>query len=230
MRILLVFWAVALCGGQLFGGTIEGTVRAEGKESAARGADAGGKYESRKFKFAEKVDYGAMREFVVYIEGPFKEKPVPPSKPVQIVTQKDATFRPHVLPVLVGTTVEWPNQDEILHNVFSDSDAAQFDLGLYSSKDPMRKVTFSKPGRVDVFCSIHSQMHCIVLVLESPFFTVTDDKNRYVLKNIPPGTYKISAWHERMPRLSEEVVVPDDPKPVHKDLVLGIKNLPQPTP
>src|SRR5262249_27183171 len=160
----------------------EGIVSARGKETAGQ-SQSSGNYESRKFKHAEKVDYSQMRDFIVYLEGDFKEKPTPPSKPVQIVTQKDATFRPDVLPILVGTTIEWPNQDEILHNVFSESDAAKFDLGLYKDdpKKPSPKVPFDKAGRVDVFCSIHSQMHCIIMVLETPYFAATDKNNRYVI-------------------------------------------------
>lgn len=230
MRFELAVWVCGLsCAGSLFAGTIEGTVRAQGKEGVPKGGSASGAYDGHALKHAEVVDYAAMHDFVVYIEGPFKVKPPQSHKTVQVVTQKDATFRPHVMPVQVGTIVEWPNKDDILHNVFSDSDAAKFDLGLYSSKDPMQKVSFDKPGRVDVFCSIHSQMHCIILVLDTPYFTTSDARNRYVLKDVPPGTYKIKAWHDRMPALTEEVVVPDDQNAiVRKDLVVGIKNLPHP--
>src|SRR5256885_17116581 len=107
MRRLLVL----LCIGAAlpsFAGTITGAVRAEGKA----GADADalcGKYDSREFKFIERINYAEMRDFLVFIEGPVGEKVTPPDKPVQVrterVTQKGATFVPHVLPVVVGTTV-----------------------------------------------------------------------------------------------------------------------------
>jgi plastocyanin len=223
---LWVLWT--LLPGGLFAATIEGIVSARGKEASGQGQSSGN-YESRKFKHAEKVDYSQMRDFIVYLEGDFKEKPTPPSKPVQIVTQKDATFRPDVLPILVGTTVEWPNQDEILHNVFSDSDAAKFDLGLYKDdpKKPSPKVPFDKAGRVDVFCSIHSQMHCVIMVLETPYFAATDKNNRYVIKDVPPGNYKLKAWHDRMPVFSEDIVVTETGT-VRKDIVMGIRGLPKP--
>src|SRR2546427_734467 len=104
---------------KIYAGNISGTVRAEGKPAADSGA-VGGKYDSRQFKFVERVNYAEMRDFVVYVEGPVGGQPVAPEKPTQIVTrrvqQKGALFSPHVLPVVVGTTVEWPNYDEILHN------------------------------------------------------------------------------------------------------------------
>jgi len=204
-------------------GTIVGIVRAEGKAGAER-EPASGAYESRKFKFAEKVDYKELRDFVVYVDQPLGEKPVPPAKPLQVVVQKDATFTPHVLPVVVGTTVEWPNKDEIYHNAFSFSDAKPFDLGLY--KEQTKSVTFDKPGRVDIFCSIHTTMHCIVLVLENPFFASADAKGQYRIENVPAGTYRLKAWHERLPSAVKEVIVPEKGE-VRVDFLLGIKGLPQ---
>src|SRR5256885_1023699 len=129
---LLIFVLCALTGAQTHAGTISGTVRAEGKAGAESDALCG-KYGSRQFKFADRVDYAGMRDFIVYIEGPVGGRPVsPPEKPAQVITsrvhQKGAMFDPHVLPVVVGTTVEWPNNDDIFHNVFSASDICTFDL------------------------------------------------------------------------------------------------------
>src|SRR5581483_2555405 len=159
-RFLILLFAGWMTGAAACAGTITGKVHAEGKAGADKDAQCG-KYDSRAFKFAERVNYEEMRDFVVYIEGPVgTSRPVVPEKPLQIVTakkevsQKRAKFSPHVLPVVVGTTVEWPNNDDIYHNVFSYSEAKPFDLQLY--KAPVVKpVTFDKPGRVDVFCSIH---------------------------------------------------------------------------
>ena len=153
-----------------------------------------------------------------------------PEKPTQIVTrrvqQKGALFSPHVLPVVVGTTVEWPNYDEILHNVFSASTPNDFDLGLYKSPQ-IGRWTFKTPGRVDVFCSIHTRMSCIVLVLENSYFAATDDKGSYLIGNVPAGTYRLKAWHERLPSQSREITVPESGT-MKIDFTLGIKNLPTP--
>lgn len=212
-------------------GTIVGSVHAEAKAGAPDGnGPAAAGYASRKFKFVPKVDYTGMRDFVVYLEGVVGTNSAPATNVVSVFTQRiaqhGASFSPHVLPVMVGTTVEWPNDDDIYHNVFSMSDAKQFDLGLYKGNPPDKRVTFDKPGRVDVFCSIHENMHCVVLVLENPFFAVTDDNGGFKIPNVPPGTYKLKAWHERLPADELEITVPADGA-VKADFTLTIKNLPQ---
>jgi len=211
-------------------GTIVGTVRAQGKEGTEDAA-AGGKYDSRKFKFAERVDYSELRDFVIYIDGPAgATNALPPDKPLQVLTtrkinQKGAMFAPHILPVMVGATVEWPNQDEILHNVFSISEPKPFDLGLYKHPE-VKRITFDKPGRVDAFCSIHKAMHCIILVLENPHFVVADEKGHYAIPNVPAGTYKLKAWHERLPSQVKEINIQPDGE-TRADFVLGITGLPK---
>jgi plastocyanin len=216
----LLLTAILCCSASA--GTIVGVVSARGRAEVEQ---AGGKYDSRKFKFAEKINYDDLKDFVVYIDQAPATKPAPPAKPVQVVTQKDATFRPHVLPVLVGTTVEWPNRDEIYHNVFSISEAKEFDLGLYKNTDSSKRVTFDKPGRVDIFCSIHKEMHCIVLALQTPYFAAADARNRYVITNVPAGVYKLKAWHERVPSQVKEVTVPAEGE-VKVDFVLGFGEKP----
>jgi plastocyanin len=224
-------WILALAGAIALSaraGTISGTVHAEGKPEAEQTV-SGGKYESRKYKFVPLVDYAALRDFVVYIEGPLGLKAAGPGQTVTVDTrrikQKGAVFAPHVLPVAAGTTVEWPNNDDIFHNVFSYSETKPFDLGLYKNPE-VKKMPFDKPGRVDVFCSIHANMHCIVLVLENPYFSATDENGRYSIVKIPAGTYKIRAWHERLPSQVQEVVVPENGD-VKLDFTLGIRNLPK---
>jgi plastocyanin len=226
---ILLFAASALL--QTRAGTIIGTVHAQGKTVADDDATSGN-YSSRKYKFAERVNYAELRDFVVYIEGPVgTNSVVAPSAPVVVstsrVTQKGAMFTPHVLPIVVGTTVQWPNNDEIFHNVFSISDTTNFDLGLYKGNPPEKKITFNKVGRGDVFCSIHANMHCVVLVLENPYFAAVDDRNHYSILNVPAGTYQLKAWHERMPSQVKEITVPESGE-VKADFVLGINNLPKP--
>jgi plastocyanin len=213
---------------QSFAGTITGLVHAEGKLTVAQEAQCG-KYDSRQFKFVERLNYAELLDFVVYIEGSVAGTLAPPEKPAQVVTrrveQSGAMFTPHVLPILVGTTVEWPNNDTILHNVFSFSETQPFDLDLYKAPE-VKSVKFEKAGRVDVYCSIHTRMSCVVLVLENPFFATTDAKGRYTLTNVPAGTYKLKAWHERLPSQSQEVVVTEKGD-IKLDFTLGIKNLPK---
>jgi plastocyanin len=210
-------------------GTITGTVSAQGKAVADQGGD-GGDYQSPKYKFLEKINYEAMHDFVVYIDAPPLTNTPAPGTLTQVVAmrkvaQHSASFSPHVMPVMAGTTIEWPNQDSIFHNVFSISDAKQFDLGLYKGNPPEKRVTFDQTGRVDVFCSIHANMSCVVLVLPNQFFASTDAHGHYAITNVPPGTYKLKAWHERLPGETREITVPADGE-VKADFTLGIKNLP----
>jgi len=214
-------------------GSIHGVVKAEGKTAAA-GGDSGGKYDSRKYKFVERVDYSQLKNFVVYIEGPVTNAltATDPSTNTLVrvdtkrIKQEKANFTPAVLPIVAGTTVEWPNNDDIFHNVFSMSDAKQFDLDLYKGNPPEKRVKFDRTGRVDVFCSIHANMHCVVLVLENPCFAVADETGHYTISNVPPGTYNLKAWHERLPGQSQEIIVPAEGE-VTVNFTLGIKNLPR---
>jgi len=227
LKILLV-QALFACSANA--GNITGTIRAEGKPGTDDNSAGGGAYGSQKFKFVERVDYAELHDFVVYIEGPVGDKPIAPEMPATVeshhVVQKGAVFAPHVLPIVVGTTVEWPNNDDIYHNVFSMSDAKPFDLGLYKHGEPGKRVTFDKAGRVDVFCSIHANMHCIILVLENSYFAATDGSGRYAITNVPPGTYRLTAWHERLPKQTREITVAGNGS-VKADFVLSITKLPK---
>jgi plastocyanin len=214
----------------LFAGDITGTVRAEPKAGTEQNAAAtSAAYSSRKLTFAERVDYAAMKDLAAPLEGKVGTNATP-TNVVEVTTtriaQRGAIFTPHILPVLAGTTVEWPNNDDIFHNVFSDSDAKRFDLDLYKGNPPDKRVTFDKSGKVDVYCSIHADMHCIVLVMENPYFAVADADGKFAITNVPPGTYKVKAWHERLPADEREITVPTNGL-VRADFVLTIKNLPK---
>jgi len=230
MRLFLISFWLAL-GIQLnFGGDITGTVHAEPKAGTENSAATDGPYASRKYKFAQRVDYAAMRNFIVYIDGLAVTNSAPGTNTMEVTTMKvaqhGAVFSPHVLPVMAGTKVEWPNNDDIYHNVFSDSDAKRFDVDLYKGNPPDKFVVFDQPGRVDVFCSIHADMHCVVLVMSNPYFATTDAAGHYTITNVPAGTYKLTAWHERIPTDIQEVIVPTNGV-VNANFTLTIKNLPK---
>ena len=226
MKLFTLILLVALAGVTVApAGTITGTVKARSAAEAAGGTGSGA-YASRRYKFVERVDYDQLKDFVVYIDQPFPGITFNPPAEHAMIRQKDATFVPHVLPVLAGTTVEWPNLDDIYHNVFCMAEIKQFDLGLYSSDQPAKHVVFDKPGQADVFCAIHTKMHCIVLVLTNPWFAVADDKGRFVIRNVPAGTYQVRAWHERVPGQTKEITVPADGE-VAVEYTLGLAGLPK---
>jgi plastocyanin len=224
-RLLLTAGLAGFAIAAAVGGTITGTVRGVPPPNSAPSAESGDAYASRCYKFAEKIDYEHLRDFVVYLDQDVSGPAEAPAERVVTTTQRDANFDPHVLPVPVGTTVRWPNEDDIFHNVFSMSEAKEFDLGYYK-KEKVPKVTFDRAGRVDVFCAIHSRMHCIILVVPNRYFAVADARGRFTITGVPAGTYKVRAWHERLPGKSRQVTVPADGE-VKADFTLSVGELPK---
>jgi len=145
-----------------------------------------------------------LTNVVIYLE------PGPSGMPGQDrpaeMRQRGERFVPHVLPVLVGSTVDFPNDDPVYHNVFSLSSSRSFDLGRYP-RGHSKQVTFPKPGVVQVFCHIHADMSAYILVLRNPFFTVPDSAGRFQLGGVPPGEYRLVAWHERIKPITRSVRV-----------------------
>jgi plastocyanin len=121
--------------------------------------------------------------------------------------QRNETFVPHVLAVVAGTVVDFPNNDKTYHNVFSLSRTKTFDLGRYAA-GRSKAVRFDRPGIVRVFCDIHSHMSAFILVFAHRYFAVTDEEGRYRLENVPPGTYTVVAWNESAAQESRGVTVP----------------------
>jgi plastocyanin len=135
----------------------------------------------------------AAANAVVYLESDAGAvaAPVPPHV---VMDQRNLTFVPRVLPVTVGTTVEFTNSDDIQHNVFSPTKSADaFDLGHYSRGDS-RTVTMREPGDVLVLCNIHMEMEAHILVVRDPYFAVTDARGGYQITDVPPGRYTLKVW------------------------------------
>ncbi len=173
---------------------------------------------------AQRVDYKtASANVVVYVEEAQGEFKAPESNPR--IVQKNASFDPPILAVMVGTTVDFPNNDAIFHNVFSYSKVKPFDLGLYKS-GASKSVTFTRTGQVTMYCSIHRTMKADILILQNPYFTLTDGKGLYKISGVPEGAYRIVAWHERFPEAMQDVTIPKDVPEVRADLTLGVLNLP----
>ena len=115
-----------------------------------------------------------------------------------VVNQKNLVFNPHVLPVLVGITVDFKNSDTVQHNIFSSRKSTTvFNLGTYAP-GLSRSVTFDKPGVVSLLCNVHSEMSAYIVVLETPYFAVTDRSGNFTIPGVPPGAYQLSFWHEAL--------------------------------
>ena len=134
--------------------------------------------------------------------------------------QKGEAFVPHILAIVAGTTVDFPNNDHTYHNVFSLSKTRSFDLGRYAA-GRSKSVRFDRPGIVRVFCDIHSHMSAYILVFAHRYFAVTDNEGRYRLDNVPPGTYTLIAWNESAAQESRRVVVAEAGGEVEVNFALG---------
>jgi plastocyanin len=149
-----------------------------------------------------------LANVVIYLEPSPALHVATPPMPVApaALRQHDETFVPHVLPVLVGTTVQFPNDDPVFHDVFSLSSPKAFDLQRYP-QGASRTVQFPKAGVVEVFCHIHADMSAYILVLENPFFVIPDAQGHFALDGVPEGDYQLTAWYERTHPVSVKVHV-----------------------
>lgn len=122
------------------------------------------------------------------------------------VRQREKQFDPPLTIVVKGTTVDFPNEDKIFHNVFSVSRPARFDLGLYKS-GAMKSVEMKRSGTIDVYCNIHPDMIAKVKVVDNAFYTMTDKTGAFAIEDVPPGEYPIVAWLPSGDEVSGKVVV-----------------------
>jgi plastocyanin len=145
---------------------------------------------------------GVAKQAVIYLEGNAKSKPMTKV----VIDQRDKEFIPHVTVITVGTTVEFPNNDTVFHNVFAYFQAKKFDLGMYP-RGATKRVTFEKPGVVALLCNVHSEMSAYIMVVDTPYFAVTDRQGNFRIRDVPPGTYTLHAWHESGATLQRMVTI-----------------------
>jgi plastocyanin len=133
-------------------------------------------------------------------------------------------FVPALLPIAVGTQVRFPNHDQIHHHVYSFSRTKSFELPLYKGEEAM-PIVFDKPGLVKIGCNIHDWMSAIVFVAPTPYFATTDESGKFVLSNLPTGTYSVACWHKQSQNKVEDtvqqVLVDGTPRAVQFSLTLG---------
>jgi plastocyanin len=157
------------------------------------------------------LDYSGV---VVWLEPVSGTAPLPAAAHHAEMLQKNKTFSPHVLAITVGTTVDFPNRDFIFHNAFSNYNGEIFDIGLYPPRTT-KSTVFTRAGVVRVFCNIHPTMSAVIVVLKSPYFSVSDRNGAVRIADVPPGSYRLHVFHERateqtLAALSRIVEVPDD--------------------
>jgi plastocyanin len=145
---------------------------------------------------------------VVSIEGLSKEQmktQLSLAKPQKkTIDQRNMKFTPTVVAVKVGDTVDFPNHDKVWHNVYSKGGVDDFDLGLYPSGETRSK-KFDHPGVARILCNAHPEMEGFVVVKEHPFFSTTDSRGNYEIKNVPLGKLRVEIWYPNLQVRSEPV-------------------------
>jgi plastocyanin len=140
-----------------------------------------------------------------------------------VMDQRNLEFVPHVLPILVGATVDFPNNDKVDHNVFSMSRTKKFNLGSYTAGES-KSVVFDKPGIVELRCDVHAEMAAYILVMNNPYFSVTNKQGLFEIpdssylkqsglsgiKNLASGKYLVKTWHEKLKTQKKAVVLPEN--------------------
>ena len=134
------------------------------------------------------------------------------------IEQRNREFLPHVMAVPVGSTVSFPNQDTVFHNVFSTSPLGAFDLGLYKVGEA-REFTFPNEGIIRIGCNLHANMSAYIAVVAAPAYVVTDEAGHFLFKHLPPGKYKLRAWSERSKApIAQDIVI----KVGKNDVTVGV--------
>ena len=171
--------------------------------------ERGGKYQampSMSDQDSREEKPNEQENVIVYLEGTKLQTAASGASARAVLDQKNASFTPHVLAVRKGTTIDFVNHDKTYHNVFSLSPVKRFNIGRRPTGEAV-PVLFDKPGVVQIFCDIHSQMTAYVVVLESPYFVKPNDDGTFKLDHVPPGTYTLKIWHERLSAADQKITV-----------------------
>lgn len=181
-------------------GNIEGIVTVSSIDDATEDIFRGrllNRYSSHALHGGEPAQpYQLSEKIVVYIEEIEEMRADQNQLPRPKLNQYQMMFHPLVLAITTGTTVEFPNNDNLYHNVFSYSHAREFDLGRYPTGQK-KSITFEKTGIVKVYCDIHSYMYSTILVLRNHYFAVPNDDGSYRIMGVPKGTHSLVFWYGR---------------------------------
>lgn len=196
-------------------GTIQGTIHYTGKKPAAKLIDMSEDpacVEAHKGKAYDESlvigPHGAVANAFVYIEKGLDGKDFEaPSTPV-VINQQGCWFRPRVLGIQVGQPLEVINSDPVTHNIHPmPSMNREWNHSMGPGDDPITR-KFTKPEiMIPVKCNIHSWMHAFIGVLNHPYFATTGDDGSYTLPNLPPGTYTVAVWQEKLGTTRRQITV-----------------------
>ena len=191
---VIFFWCaspIAFCKGAVTG-TV-GTSKPTGFSSVALNGTVTGTVEATMSRYRKGV--------VVYLKG-VPEKIVPLAATVD---QKNLAFIPHVVAVSAGSTVTFVNSDKVNHDIFSANPCKKFDIDDFHPGS-IKTMTFDKPCEVNLLCDLHPEMSGFIIVIDSNHFAVTDAAGKFTIGSVPPGTYDVAVWSEKL-KLQKTVAV-----------------------
>jgi hypothetical protein len=216
--------AISLC--PLLAGEVTGTVKWEGKAPPARAlkmdADAACHAKHTEPVLDQRLVLGdgqTMADVVVRVVRGLPDKQWDPPKEAAVLDQNGCMYLPHVLGVMVNQDIKIKNSDGILHNVnVSAKENRGFNLGMPPTMKEAVK-SFSRPEDIHLKCNVHPWMTSVISVSAHPFFSVTGKDGKFTIKNLPPGTYEIEAWHhfDRIGSLRATVTIAADGDKVTQD-------------
>jgi plastocyanin len=175
-----------------------------------------------------KQDGKPLAGAVITVE-PESGKLPPPAPQKAVVDQVELSFVPDVTVIPVGSSVSFPNSDQVSHQVYSFSPTRRFQLPLYRGQ-PHAPVVFDQPGIVTLGCNIHDNMAAFIVVTAAPFFGRTDDKGTWTIPNLPEGLYRLKIWH---PLLKDQTKLLERPVRIaagNNDVTLKIEDVTRPAP
>lgn len=183
-RFLLIASALALVAGDLGAATVNGKV----------------------MFLTKRGQRPVVNETLVWLDAAGRS----PKKPAGqfTMTTRSKTFLPHVMAVPAGSSVSFPNEDPIAHNLFSLTPGNTFDLGLYR-RGGGKTHKFDTPGTVNVYCNVHPNMSAVVHVMSTPYYGFTDANGNYSFE-VPPGKYRLTAWNEQGGSASSDIEIRTD--------------------
>lgn len=161
-------------------------------------------YGSRRVEKAAPRAGSELSNVIVFVHDAPGVSPLPTTR--ARILQENETFSPRVVAITRGSTVDFPNGDPFFHDVFSLSRSGTFDLGSYP-RGQTKSHTFRRAGLVKVYCHIHSHMTASIMVFDHTFFTIPKPDGSFTIDDVPAGSYKVSAWHERIGENSQSVKI-----------------------
>jgi plastocyanin len=162
-----------------------------------------GAYPSRQVNH-KTPDAAEIANVVLFVKDAPSEPDLPATR--STIAQRDEAFVPKVTAITRGSVIEFPNFDPYFHNVFSLSRGASFDLGRFR-RGEKRERPFPRAGVIKVYCHIHSEMAATILVFDHRLYTTPSANGTFSIETVPAGTYRLSAWHERIGETTKTVQV-----------------------